>query len=169
MARPRALTTASLLSGNQQLEGFPELIQFHMSRATNRPQELDEAARRRLQKKLYIPLPGPASRLELILNLIKSENHILTKSDVDDIVLKTDGYSGADLRALCTEAAFEALRGLSVDIAHVDAGGMRGFNRMDFDRGLKQVRASVSQGDIVQYLEWNKTFGSFSDDGKTDD
>ena len=45
--------------------------------ATNRPQELDEAARRRLVKRLYIPLPDLAARKTIILNLLKNEKHCL--------------------------------------------------------------------------------------------
>jgi SpoVK/Ycf46/Vps4 family AAA+-type ATPase len=39
--------------------------------ATNRPQDLDEAARRRLEKRLYVPLPEPAARRKIIENLMK--------------------------------------------------------------------------------------------------
>lgn len=39
------------------------LIVFVWSGATNRPQELDEAARRRLTKRLYIPLPSSGAEM----------------------------------------------------------------------------------------------------------
>ncbi len=38
--------------------------------ATNRPQDIDEAARRRLVKRLYIPLPDAPARLAILRNLL---------------------------------------------------------------------------------------------------
>jgi len=40
-----------------------------MAGATNRPQELDEAARRRLTKRLYIPLPSSGNTISVLLYL----------------------------------------------------------------------------------------------------
>lgn len=71
--------------------------------ATNRPQELDEAARRRFVKRLYIPLPEPEARRALITLLLKKNSHEITEQDIDGIVEKTAGFSGADVRCLCTE------------------------------------------------------------------
>ena len=69
--------------------------------ATNRPQELDEAARRRLIKRLYIPLPDTVGRMDLITNLLKKSKNSLSQDELKEIVRKTKGYSGADLHALC--------------------------------------------------------------------
>ena len=41
--------------------------------ATNRPQDLDEAARRRLVKRLYVPLPEDSARGQIITHLLKNE------------------------------------------------------------------------------------------------
>ena len=65
--------------------------------ATNRPQELDDAARRRcappcspltspdsprLAKRLYIPLPEAEARRRIISNLLAREKHSLTEHQV---------------------------------------------------------------------------------------
>ena len=47
--------------------------------ATNRPHEIDEAARRRLVKKLYVPLPNAAARGQLMRRLLRDES-----SDIND-------------------------------------------------------------------------------------
>ena len=78
--------------------------------ATNRPQELDEAARRRFVKRLYIPLPEPEARRALVTLLLKKNSHELTESDIDAVVEKTAGFSGADIRSLCTEGKWVYVR-----------------------------------------------------------
>ena len=68
-----------------------------------RPQELDEAARRRMVKRLYIPLPDQPARFDLISRLLRKEEHSLDKDQLDDIAREAAGYSGADCKALCAE------------------------------------------------------------------
>eukprot|EP00808_Paulinella_micropora_P009487 g39982.t1 len=128
--------------------------------ATNRPQELDEAARRRLVKRLYVPLPESQARRDLILNLLRKERHDMSEEHIADVVAKTDGYSGADLRALCTEAAYGPIRSVN-DISSLDTNNVRPIGHQDFLQGLSMVRASVSSSDLKQYLVWNNQFGSF--------
>jgi SpoVK/Ycf46/Vps4 family AAA+-type ATPase len=47
--------------------------------ATNRPQDLDEAARRRLVKRLYVPLPEIEARNQIVQNLLLNQTHSLTE------------------------------------------------------------------------------------------
>ena len=133
--------------------------------ATNRPQELDEAVRRRMTKRLYIPLPTHEARRALILNLLAREKtHALSEEDIDKVSSKTEGYSGSDVTALCKEAAMNPLRELGASIATVTRDSVRGMVLADFERALRTVRSSVSPGDLDQYLEWNKTFGTWQVD-----
>jgi katanin p60 ATPase-containing subunit A1 len=77
--------------------------------ATNRPQDLDEAIRRRLEKRIYIPLPTAVGRDQLFkINLrgIKIDESI----EWDELIRITDGYSGADLANVCRDAAMMPLR-----------------------------------------------------------
>ena len=62
--------------------------------ATNRPQELDEAARRRLVTDLYIPLPELEARRRIITNLLGKKRHELTEDQVEDVTRLTEGYFG---------------------------------------------------------------------------
>ena len=77
--------------------------------ATNRPQDLDEAIRRRLEKRVYIPLPSAKGR-EAIFNI--NLRNIAIDADIDfkKLVNMTDGYSGADLANVCRDAAMEPMR-----------------------------------------------------------
>ncbi|XP_013786894.2 fidgetin-like protein 1 isoform X2 [Limulus polyphemus] len=129
--------------------------------ATNRPQELDEAARRRLVKRLYIPLPESAARCHIITRLLSYHNHSLSDDDLDLICQKTEGYSGADMTNLCKEASLGPIRSLDTSqIQCISPNQVRPINLEDFFHALKQVRASVSDKDMDTYLNWNEKYGS---------
>lgn len=64
------------------------------SGATNRPQELDEAARRRFVKRLYIPLPSFEARLDLVNRLLKNNRHELSDENLKFVA---DSTKGADV------------------------------------------------------------------------
>ena len=132
--------------------------------ATNRPQDLDEAARRRLVKRLYVPLPDEAARKQIIRNLLEGQgNHSLTEDDMEDVAKKSGGYSGADMSELCKESAMGPIRSLDYSkIEQIEVENVRSINIEDFSDALKNVKASVSQKDISMYLDWNATFGSGS-------
>ncbi|CDF37587.1 unnamed protein product [Chondrus crispus] len=59
--------------------------------ATNRPQELDEAARRRLVKRLYIPLPDTEARSSLVGRLLQKQTNSLNETDVRGVAQLTAG------------------------------------------------------------------------------
>lgn len=129
--------------------------------ATNRPQELDEAARRRLDKRLYIPLPELEARIQIIKNLMKGVQNSLTDEEVSRVGEATDGYSGADLRTVCQEASMGPIRSIPFDqLNTIDRNDVRPLNMDDFLTSLKRVRASVSPENLEQYVQWDKTYGS---------
>ena len=84
--------------------------------ATNRPKDLDEAARRRLTKRIYVPLPEPIARAKLIYNLLRVERHNLNDKDLITLSDRTIGFSGNDLSNLCVDAAMGPLRDDDIDI-----------------------------------------------------
>lgn len=128
--------------------------------ATNRPQELDEAARRRLVKRLYIPLPEADARKQIISNLLRNENNDLTEPQIEHIAQLTEGYSGADMRSLCSEAAMGPVRSVPLSqIVSIQRDKVRPVCAQDFINALQRVRPSVSQDDLGQYVKWNQTYG----------
>ena len=70
---------------------------------------MDEAIRRRLEKRIYIPLPNEIGREELFKINLKG---MPVADDVDwkELIKMTDGYSGADLANVCRDAAMMPLR-----------------------------------------------------------
>ncbi|KYN00487.1 PREDICTED: fidgetin-like protein 1 [Cyphomyrmex costatus] len=129
--------------------------------ATNRPQELDEAARRRLVKRLYVPLPEFEARKQIIDNLLKSVNHNLNEEDITRIAKKSAGYSGADMTNLCKEASMEPIRSIPFSqLEDIRMEEVRHITNSDFEQALINVRPSVSQSDLNNYIEWDRTYGS---------
>ncbi|KAB0802490.1 hypothetical protein PPYR_04676 [Photinus pyralis] len=129
--------------------------------ATNRPQELDEAARRRFVKRLYIPLPEYQARLQIVTNLMSKERHSLAECDMSKVAELTDGYSGADMRNLCSEASLGPIRSIDIrQMEFIEANEVRPVEMKDFSKALSTVRSSVSPNDLTQYVEWNKVYGS---------
>lgn len=128
--------------------------------ATNRPQEIDEAARRRLVKRLYIPLPETSARKQIVVNLMSRENCSLSEKEVESIVLQAEGFSGADMTQLCREAALGPIRSLqTIDISTISPDQVRPIAYIDFQNAFQTVRPSVSKQDLELYEHWNKTFG----------
>jgi len=94
-----------------QMDGFDTLSQVKIIMATNRPDVLDPALLRpgRLDRKIEIPLPNEPGRLQIIqIHSRKINKH--GEIDYDAIVKLTDGFNGADLRNVCTEAGMFAIR-----------------------------------------------------------
>ncbi|KAL8445264.1 hypothetical protein Emag_005153 [Eimeria magna] len=94
-----------------QLDGFDELGQVKIIMATNRPDVLDPALMRpgRLDRKIEIPLPNESARVDIL----KIHSSKISKSgdiDYEAICRLCDGFNGADLRNVCTEAGMFAIR-----------------------------------------------------------
>jgi 26S proteasome regulatory subunit T4 len=88
-----------------QLDGFDYLGKTKVIMATNRPDTLDPALLRagRLDRKIEIPLPNEVGRLE-ILKIHASDIATEGEIDFESIVKMSDGFNGADLRNVVTEA-----------------------------------------------------------------
>jgi len=94
-----------------QMDGFDVLGKVKMIMATNRPDTLDPALLRpgRLDRKIEIPLPNEQARMEVL----KIHSNPITKHgeiDFEAVVKLSDGFNGADLRNVCTEAGLFAIR-----------------------------------------------------------
>lgn len=133
--------------------------------ATNFPWDIDEALRRRLEKRIYIPLPDLNGRLSL-LNINLREVALDESVDLEGIANKLDGYSGADITTVCRDAAMMGMRrkieGLSIE--QIQAMPKEELNlpakMQDFLEVLKRVSPSVSKNDLEKYEKWMQEFGS---------
>ena len=138
--------------------------------ATNRPWDLDDALRRRFEKRVYIPLPNEKGRLQLFnLNLKKIE--VDKNINYDKLVKLTDGYSGADISNVCREASFMPMRreliankGRKIEDL-VNDPDFRAKIRAaicmpDFEKAIGNISKSVSAKDLEVYDKWTKEFSS---------
>jgi SpoVK/Ycf46/Vps4 family AAA+-type ATPase len=147
--------------------GTSEAARVVIIGATNRPEEIDEAARRRFVKRIYIPLPDEAGRRQLFERLLLSNGSGSDKDPLNlhDLVTRTEGFSGADIRALCTEAAMGPMRELAEaygnNLNRITADDVNQISMKHFEDALEAVAPSVSPADLERYLHWNSQFGSF--------
>ncbi|TMW66385.1 hypothetical protein Poli38472_004150 [Pythium oligandrum] len=144
--------------------------------ATNLPWELDEAMRRRLTKRVYIPLPAPEGRHQLFkLNLAKVD--VESDVDFDKLVAETDGYSGDDICGLCETAKMmpvkrlytpEVLRelhrkkqeGATEEELKAHEKNALVVTWQDFKTALENVSKSVGQDQLERFVKWEEEFGS---------
>jgi SpoVK/Ycf46/Vps4 family AAA+-type ATPase len=66
--------------------------------------------RRRLVKRIYIPMPDAEGRRSLLKHTLEDQPMKLSATDLERLVQVTEGYSGSDLAALCREAAMQPIR-----------------------------------------------------------
>jgi 26S proteasome regulatory subunit T4 len=92
-----------------------------MIMATNRPDVLDPALLRpgRLDRKIEIPLPNEQSRMEVLkIHAAGIAKH--GEIDYEAVVKLAEGFNGADLRNVCTEAGMAAIRAERDYVIHED-------------------------------------------------
>lgn len=105
-----ASIVATLLALMDGMDGRGQVIVIG---ATNRPDSVDPALRRpgRFDREFYFPLPEVKARRAIIDIHTKGWEPPLAPAFKDQLAELTRGYGGADLRALCTEAALNAVQG----------------------------------------------------------
>ena len=127
-----------------EMSGLEELKDVVVIAATNRPDILDPALLRpgRFDKVIFVPPPDEKARLEILK--IHTRNMPLAKDvKLEEIARKTEGYSGADLEALCREAALNALR---EDI------NAKEVKMKHFEKAMEKVKPSISK-ELVEYYK----------------
>ena len=94
-----------------ELDGLATLQNVVVIAATNRPDIIDPALLRpnRFDRLVYIPPPDEVSRNE-ILKIYTKKMPLGKVINLDGLTTSTKGYSGADIQALCNEAAMCAVR-----------------------------------------------------------
>jgi SpoVK/Ycf46/Vps4 family AAA+-type ATPase len=75
----------------------------------------------------------------------------------------TNGFSGADLKALCSDAAFMPIRALGLEaMATIGKNDVPPITYKHFKKALKGRKPSVAPEDLKQYEDWNKLYGTIN-------
>ena len=127
-----------------ELDGLEELRDVTVIAATNRPDIIDPALLRpgRFDRLIYIPPPDKEARKEIFK--IHTRNKPLADDvDIDELAEKTEGYTGADIAAVCNEAVMTAIR------EHINKGNGKikkedfkkiKVEKRHFEKALKKVK-----------------------------
>ena len=157
-------------SANEQQSPEEKLKNVTVMAATNRPWDLDDALRRRFEKRVYIPLPNEEGRKQLF-NLNLRRINVASNLDIDKLIKATDGYSGADIANVCREAALMPMRrnlkanqGRDieelVDDPEFRAGCEAPIGMDDLMSAIGNISKSVSTKDLEVYDKWTSEFSS---------
>lgn len=130
--------------------------------ASNLPWELDAALLRRLEKKIYVPLPCQVAR-EAILERLLSDRTAPTVS-FKEIAIKAEKFSGSDVAILAKEAAMRPLRRLMQSLSVRSPGkgeqqkALEQITVEDMMDALHVSKPSSTQHQ-AQYNKFNETYG----------
>lgn len=148
--------------------------------ASNLPWELDDAFRRRFEKRIHIPLPSQEDRRALF-SIALRDIALEPDVDLDALAARTSGFSGADIATLCRTAAMMPLRRVLESARRTGAGGVEALRQVLQDSGITDhdtsklqlpvtvahfqdalagTRRSVSGADDARYAAWMAEFGS---------
>lgn len=159
---------ASSAAANEKLDDAEVRKNIIVLAATNRPWDLDDALIRRLEKRIYIPLPTSVGRVSLFKINLKGVN-ICEDINWDELVSKCDGYSGADISNVCREAAMMPMRrklltgnfGFNLEeIQRLEKEVEVPLTMQDFMEATKNIQKSVAAESLKRYEEWMKEFGA---------
>ncbi|OYT34867.1 AAA family ATPase [Archaeoglobales archaeon ex4484_92] len=139
-----------------ELDGLEELKDVVVIAATNRPDLVDPALLRpgRIERHIYIPPPDIEARKEIF------KIHLRGKPLADDVSIeelaeRTEGYSGADIEAICREAGMLAIReiikpGMTKEEAKIIAKKIK-ISKKHFDEALRKIKPSLTKEDLKRY------------------
>ena len=133
-----------------EMDGLVELNEVMIIAATNRPDLIDAALLRpgRFDRIIMAPVPDKNTR-EQIFKVHTKSMKIAKDVDIKKLASITDFYTGADIEAICREAAMIALR-KDIKVKEISA--------KNFDDAVKKVRASVTEKDIEKYKKIEEQF-----------
>ncbi|MDS0294040.1 proteasome-activating nucleotidase Pan2 [Halogeometricum luteum] len=134
-------TMMQLLS---EMDGFDDRGEIRIIAATNRFDMLDEAILRpgRFDRLIEVPNPGHEGRVK-ILEIHTQNMNVADGVDFEELAEELDGYSGADIASLTTEAGMYAIRDERTEV-----------RREDFDDALEKLRDAEESTSIPGFTDY---------------
>ena len=143
-----------------EMSGLEELNDVIVLGATNRPDMIDSALLRpgRFDNQILVPAPDEEARLE-IFKIHTEEMPLADDIDLNGLAENTEGYSGADIAAICREAAMNALReDRESDIVE----------RKHFESALEESSLSITDSMSDYYEEFEASRQRFRESDEID-
>lgn len=138
--------------------------------ATNHPWDIDDAMRRRLEQRIYIPLPAYQDRIE-IFRLNSKDIKLADDVSFEQLSAKLEGknYSGADITTLCRDASMYTMRRFLEDETRKQELkrnptevskelANEPVTMEDFYRAMRKVPSSVNMDQVKRYELWKAQF-----------
>ncbi|XP_035506432.2 ATPase family protein 2 homolog isoform X2 [Scophthalmus maximus] len=131
-----------------EMDGIEQLRDVTVLAATNRPDMIDKALMRpgRLDRIVYVPLPDAPTRRE-IFSLQFRNMPVAQNVSPDDLVARTDKYSGAEITAVCREAALLALQE-DIKAHRIEA--------RHFEGALNTVKPRIPDSLVQSYISYQQ-------------
>jgi katanin p60 ATPase-containing subunit A1 len=163
------ISEANAEENNENKEIKPKFVM--VMGATNLPWDLDDALRRRFEKRIYITLPNKVGRKQMFdINFkgIKLDKDV----KIDELVEKTKGYSGHDIASVCREASLMNMRrklmsndgNFNIMEAANNETFIQGLeapiSQKDILTAIKNISKSVSPKDLKKFEEWTAQYSS---------
>ena len=143
-----------------ELDGLEELRDVTVIAATNRPDIIDPALLRpgRFDRIIYIPPPDKDARKEIFKIHLKNKP-VADDVNIDELAEKTDGYTGADIAAICNEAVMAAIREYIANGVAKDRNKLKEMKiyKKHFEEAFKNVKPMPKE-EMQRYLEMAKRF-----------
>lgn len=138
-----------------EMQGFEQTQGVLVLAATNRPQALDPALLRpgRFDKLIYVRPPDEAARAA-IFRKFAATRQISGTIDVDALAKETEGFSGAEIARICSDAGLVAWRRVAEGSAHEEEGIMMD----DLRREIGQAPRMITREMLEAYEAWAKRF-----------
>jgi len=152
-----------------ELDGLEELRGVVVIAATNRPDIVDPALLRpgRFDRLIYIPPPDLEAR-KAIFRIHTRKKPLAEDVDLDALAEKTEGYTGADIAAMCNEAVMLAIREYVEKGKEMDRESLERELKLQarhFEEALKKLKP-IAKRDIARYADIAQKFeGGISDEG----
>ncbi|KAJ6498164.1 AAA-domain-containing protein [Mycena vitilis] len=156
--------------------------------ATNIPWQLDSAIKRRFEKRIYIPLPGPEARRHMFELHVGDTPCEMASKDYRTLADQTDGYSGSDISIVVRDALMQPVRKVlsathfkrsddgkkwtpcspgdpeAVEKSWTDVDSDEllepPLKLADFLKSLATVRPTVTEADIKRHDDWTRESGN---------
>jgi transitional endoplasmic reticulum ATPase len=145
-----------------ELDGLEALEDVVVVATSNRPDLIDSALLRpgRLDRHVHVPVPDEEAR-RAIFDVHTRNKPLADDVDLDALARKTDGYVGADVEAVCREAAMSASREFIHSVSKEEVGDSVGNVRITMDHfegALEEVTPSVTDETRRRYEEIEQRF-----------